>query len=151
MYGDVIFDHDTLEMQYLVVDSDGWLEAGTFLLRVDRVSADENDEDSLVAGVTRQQIVKSPQYDNSTLQSKDEWKKYEQEFKRYWDEAQVFSDTAPGSSKVTLRPKSAARAEEAASGGSLLKPRRWESSEDYLRLNKKNLQAKCPECASKAA
>jgi uncharacterized protein YrrD len=29
---DVIFDHDTMEISYLVVDSGGWLEAGSFLL-----------------------------------------------------------------------------------------------------------------------
>jgi hypothetical protein len=65
--------------------------------------------------------------------------------------APVFSDTAPGSGKVTLRPKPAARAEEAASGVSMLKPHWWESFENYLRVNKDDIQAKCSQCSSKAA
>ena len=65
--------------------------------------------------------------------------------------APVFSDTAPGSGKVTLRPKAVARAEDAASGVTLLKPRWWESFENYLKINKDEIQAKCPECPSKAA
>ncbi|MGH9640934.1 MAG: hypothetical protein ACRD3Q_00770, partial [Terriglobales bacterium] len=65
--------------------------------------------------------------------------------------SEVFSDPAPGSGKVTLRPASVARAEEAAAGVSLLKPYWWESFENYLRKNKDEIQAKCSECSSKAA
>jgi sporulation protein YlmC with PRC-barrel domain len=196
---DVIFDHDTMEIRYLIVDSDGWLEAGTFLLPADRVSADENHEDGLATEVTREQIDNSPQYDKKSLRSGNAWKKFEQMFKKYWEEnpvmhmkgsdriitppeepapaeasstaeggrrsgssvdaaklfpermTDVFSDPAPGAGKVTLRPKSVARAEEAASGVSLLKPRWWEAFENYLRLNKDDIQAKCSQCSSKAA
>jgi hypothetical protein len=63
----------------------------------------------------------------------------------------VFSDPAPGSGKVTLRPKSVVRAEEAAAGVALLKPSWWDAFENYLRLNKDDIQAKCPQCESKAA
>jgi hypothetical protein len=63
----------------------------------------------------------------------------------------VFSDPAPGSGKVTLRPKSAVRAEEAASGVALLKPAWWDALENYLRINRNDIQAKCPQCESKAA
>jgi hypothetical protein len=65
--------------------------------------------------------------------------------------SEVFSDPAPGSGKVTLRPKSVARAETAASGVALLKPRWWESFENYLRLNKDDITADCAQCKSKAA
>ena len=195
---DLILDHETMEICYVVMDSRGWLEAGTFLLPADRMSADETNENNLTAGVTRQQIHSSPRYDKKALQSEDEWKKYEREFKNYWDEepimhrkdsyriitppeepisaqatsggdikesdhelnpanlfpermTQVFSDSAPSSAKVTLRPKSVVRAEEAAAGVALLKPRWWDAFENYLRLNKDDIQAKCPQCESKAA
>lgn len=196
---DVMVDHETMEVRYLVVDSSGWLDTRTFLLAADRISADENDNNNLAADVTRRQIENSPQYHDRAQQSPDEWKKYEQEFKQYWDEepvmhmkdsyriitpeaapparrsartdtqgsktddqidaaklfperiSQVFSDPAPNSGKVTLRPKSAARAEEAASGLNMLKPHWWEAFENYLRINKEDIKAKCPECSSKAA
>jgi sporulation protein YlmC with PRC-barrel domain len=196
---DVIFDHDTMEIRYLIVDSDGWLEAGTFLLPADRVSGDENHEDGLATEVTQEQIEDSPQFDKKSLDTDKAWKKFEQLFKKYWEEApvmhmkgsdriitppeepapaqassaggasrgsgslvdaaklfperitDVFSDPAPGAGKVTLRPKSVARAEEAAPGVTLLKPRWWEAFENYLRLNKDDIQAKCSQCSSKAA
>jgi hypothetical protein len=202
---DLIFDHDTMEIHYLVVDSGGWLEAGTFLLPAESISLDETDDDGLAASVTRQQINNSPPYDRKSLRSEDEWIKYEQLYKQYWEEkpvmhlkgsdrivtpadeplpaaassspassarqdgglsaerqvnaadlfprriSEVFSDPAPGSGKVTLRPTSVARAEKAASGVALLKPRWWESFENYLRLNKDNIRADCAQCKSRAA
>lgn len=50
---DVLFDHDTMEIRYLVVDGAGWLEAETFLLPADLVFTDENHEDGLATGVTK--------------------------------------------------------------------------------------------------
>src|SRR5581483_5758815 len=195
---DVIFDHDTMTIQYVVVDSEGWLEAGTFLLPADRIGIDPAHEDDLAAGVTRKQVENSPRYQGESLSSEAGWKKYEQMFRKYWEEtpvmhikgsdriitppeepapvqasstessqpgdreisaaqlfpermAPVFSDPAPSGGKVTLRPKSVARAEEAASGVTLLKPQWWEAFENYLRENKSDIQARCGQCESKAA
>jgi len=194
---DVVFDHDTLQIQYVVLDSNGRLEAGTALLPADRVSLDTNHDDGLATGITEQQIENAPQYDSKSLSSENEWKKYEKEFKKYWDEqpvihmkdtyriitlpeepapaqasspgegssqsvdtevnaaelfpdrlSDVFSDPAPIAGKVTLRPKSVARAEASAPGVTLLKPHWWESFENYLRLNKDDIQSKCPQCVS---
>jgi sporulation protein YlmC with PRC-barrel domain len=197
---DLILDHDTMEIRYLVLDSEGWLQDGRFLLPVERVSADRNHEDGLTTDATRSEIKASPQYDELSLNSDRAWKKYEKEFKKYWDDkpimhikdsdriitppeepaaaqpearatsagqegsreinaaqlfperiSDVFSDPAPSSSKVTLKPKSVARAEQAASGASLLKPRWWEAFENYLRENKSDIQGNCSQCNSRAA
>ena len=86
---DVVFDHDTLQIQYVVLDSNGRLEAGTVLLPADRVSLDTNHADGLATGITKQQIENAPQYDSKSLSSEDGWKKYEKEFKKYWDEQPV--------------------------------------------------------------
>jgi sporulation protein YlmC with PRC-barrel domain len=194
---DVVLDHDTMEIRYLVVDSSGWLEAGTFLLPAARVSRDKDHEDGLATGITKDQVENSPQYVRASLRSEEEWEKYEQEFKRYWDDepvmhmkdtyriitppeepastqsgssgergsrsgnlelnaaglfpdriSDVFSDTAPNSGQVTLRPKSVARAEASAPGVTLLKPHWWEAFENYLKINKSDIQSKCPQCAS---
>jgi hypothetical protein len=60
-------------------------------------------------------------------------------------------DPAPGTGKVTLRPLSVPRAEEAASGVTLLKPHWGESFENYLRLNRDDIRAKWSQCEPKAA
>ena len=196
---DVIVDHETMEIRYLVIDGAGWLESGTFLLPADRVSLDHNDQDNLAAATTRRQVREAPNYNTQAHGSGKASNQFETEFNKYWDEepvmhmkgsdriitlrdeppstqddsagrasqaednelnaadlfpermTSVFPDPAPGSGKVTLRPKSAARAEEAASGVSQLKPHWWESFENYLRAHKEDIQAKCSDCPSKAA
>lgn len=196
---DVIVDHETMQIRYLVVDSQGWLDSQTFLLPAERIAGDKNDDANLAANITREQIEHAPCYDNEAPKSGTEWRKYQLAFQKYWDEepvmhlkgsdriitlpeeppsaqdnsagpasqsegrdlnaadlfpdrmTPVFSDPAPGSGKVTLRPKSVVRAEEAASGVGQLKPHWWESFENYLRVNKEDIQAQCPECPSKAA
>jgi hypothetical protein len=194
---DVIFDHDTMEIRYLVVDSDGSLEVGTFLLPADSVSADRKHNSGLATSISKQQIENAPEYDNKSLRSKDNWDKYEQEFKKYWEEdpvmhikgsdriitppeepvadqasspgeqshqssdleinpaelfpermTKLFSDPEPSGSKVTLRPRSVARAEEAASGVTLLKPRWWDAFENYLNRKRNDIQSHCPQCES---
>jgi hypothetical protein len=71
---DVIVDHDTMEMFHLVVDSGDFRSPPTT---------------SLASELTRQQIENSPRYDAKSLRSKDEWHKYEQEFKQYWEEGPI--------------------------------------------------------------
>jgi len=197
---DVIFDHDSMEIRYVVVDSGGWLETGKFLLPLDHVISDGKHSDGLASDTTRDQIKNAPQYKEQPQGSNGEWKRYEQEFKKYWEDqpvmhikgsdriitppeepapaqpsssqtpsstgsgrqlnaanlfpertTSVFPDPAPGSGKVTLRPRESARVEEAAAGVNQLRPRWWEAFENYLHRNKREIQAKCSECSTKAA
>jgi uncharacterized protein YrrD len=69
---DVIFDHDSMEIRFLAGDSGGWLQAGTFLLPADRVSADASHEDGLATRATTEQIENSPRYQKESLRSEDE-------------------------------------------------------------------------------
>src|SRR5581483_11628346 len=66
---DVIFDHDTMEVRYVVIDSGGWLEAGAFVLPADRIFANEQRPDDFSADATREQIQSSPRYDEKSLSS----------------------------------------------------------------------------------
>ena len=85
----VIFDHDTMEVQYVVVDSGGWFEAGRFLLPADRMSAKELHKDDFSADATKEPVKSSPRYNEKSLDSDGAWKKYLDEFKKYWVESPV--------------------------------------------------------------
>jgi len=86
---DVIFDHSTMEIRYVMVDSDGWLEAGRFLLPADRIFADAKHKNDFTADATKQQVEGSPTYDEKSLDSENAWKKYVEEFQKYWVESPV--------------------------------------------------------------
>jgi hypothetical protein len=57
----------------------------------------------------------------------------------------VFSDPKPSGSKVTLRPRSVARAEQAAPGVALLKPR-WDAFAEHLRRAHSSIRKACVQC-----
>jgi hypothetical protein len=59
---------------------------------------------------------------------------------------QTFSDTTPGAHKVMLRPRSVRRAEEAAAGVALLKPR-WDAFAEHFGRNRIEIQSRCAQCA----
>jgi hypothetical protein len=206
---DVIFNHDTMEVLYVVVDSGGWLKSGRFIVPVERMALDEEHEGAFSAELTPQQVENLPPYDQESTGPKassqlaENWKKYEQEYKKFWHAAPVlhrrgtdrtvtpldreledvsnpteaagtagetreetahtarrfsaselfperiadkFGDPAPGGSKVTLRPKTAARAEDAAAGATLFKAHWWERLSNVLQRNRSELQARCSQC-----
>jgi hypothetical protein len=86
---DVIFDHSTGQIRYAVVDSGGWLRSHKFLVPADRIFPHEQHDDAFVIGVTKQQIESFPPYDESKLESEENWKAYEKEYERGWHESPV--------------------------------------------------------------
>jgi hypothetical protein len=165
---------------------------------VNRIFDDNKHRDSFAIGITKQKSEDFPDFDKKSLDSKETWKKYLDEFKKFWEEdpvmhrrgsdrivmptpeelrasgnvsdsdgdareasgdlgfsadelfperiSDVFSDTAPGAHKVTLRPRSVRRAEEAAAGVALLKPR-WDAFAEHLRHARAAIQSHCVQCA----
>jgi hypothetical protein len=206
---DVIFDHNTMEVAYVVVTSGGLLQSGKFIVPVERMAPDEEHERAFCAELTPQQAEDLPLYKEESTspkassQLREDWKRYEQEYKKFWHAVPVlhrrgtdrtvtpldseleeepgstearatpekaaeephraarrysaaelfperiadkFGDPAPSGGKITLRPKAAAQAEDAAQGTTLLKPHWWENLSHVLRRNRSELQASCPHC-----
>jgi hypothetical protein len=190
--GDVIFDHATMEIVYVVVDTDD-SQARKFLVPASQISADATHPEDFNASITKEESKNVPSHDDKTKRSGDKWSKYLAEFKKWWEETPIlhrkdrpdravtppeepataeptgntsavsggegvpaaklfpermtdkFSDPTPGGHKVTLRRRSVARAEEAAQGVALLRPR-WDDFEEFLSLNRAEIIAQCGEC-----
>jgi sporulation protein YlmC with PRC-barrel domain len=195
---DVIFDHETMEIGFVVIAGGDRSQSHKFLFPVNRIFDDNKHRDGFAIGITKQKSEDFPDFDNRSLESKESWKKYLDEFKKFWEEdpvmhrrgsdrivtptpeelrasgnvsdshadagegsgdlefsagelfpermSDVFSDTTPGAHKVTLRPRSVRRAEEAAAGLSLLKPR-WDAFAEHLRRDRIKVQSHCAPCA----
>ena len=198
---DVIFDHETMEIRYVVIDGGDKSQSQKFLLPANEISDDTTHRDGFAIGITKKQSRDFPDFDEKSLKSEDAWKKYLDEFKKFWEEdpvmhrrgsdriitptpeelrasgstsqsdgdateaandpgisaaelfperiSEVFSDPRPGAHKVTLRPRSVKRAEEAASGIALLKPH-WDAFAANLRRDRAGIQSQCPQCAADA-
>jgi PRC-barrel domain len=81
---DVIFDHSSGDIHYVVVDTGGWLHSKKFLVPAQRLRASRKHENDYEADVSKRQIESFPQYDESDLESESKWKGYEQRYRAQW-------------------------------------------------------------------
>jgi PRC-barrel domain len=81
---DVIFDHSSGDIHYLVVDTGGWLHPKKFLVPAERLRASAKHENDYEADVSKPQIENFPQYNQADLESESKWKGYEERYRAKW-------------------------------------------------------------------
>ena len=86
---DVIFDHSTGNIRYVVIDTGGWLSSKKFLLPPGRIRASRKHKDDFEVSATKEQIERFPEYKESDLGSDENWKRYEQRYKASWEDSPV--------------------------------------------------------------
>jgi sporulation protein YlmC with PRC-barrel domain len=78
---DVIFDHQSGDLRYVVVDTGGWLSSKQFLVPADRIRPRGEEDDEYVAEVSKREIERFPAYDESNLKDDQKWSKYEKDYR----------------------------------------------------------------------
>ena len=86
---DVIFDHSTGSIKYVVVDTGGWFSTKKFLVPPHRLQSSAEHEGDFTVNVDKQQIEAFPPYNESELHSEEKWKDYEKKFDRAWESGPV--------------------------------------------------------------
>jgi sporulation protein YlmC with PRC-barrel domain len=81
---DVIFDHMSGNIQYVVVDTGGWLSSKKFIVPADRLRSSAKHEDDYETNLTKDQVQSFPAYNESDLQSEDKWSNYEGRYRAKW-------------------------------------------------------------------
>src|SRR5215467_14615848 len=81
---DVIFDHSTGEIRYVVVDTGGWLKSKKFVVPAGALRASAKHEDDFETGLSKQQVESLPPYDESDLESESKWSGYEGRYRSKW-------------------------------------------------------------------
>jgi sporulation protein YlmC with PRC-barrel domain len=66
---DVIFDHGTGDIGYVVVDTGGWLKTKDFLVPANRIQASAKHEKDFASVLTKQQVESFPPYNPKDLES----------------------------------------------------------------------------------
>lgn len=97
---DVIFDHSSGNIRYVIVDTGGWLRSRKFLVPADRLRVSAQHEDDYQVDLTKQQIESFPPYDENDVTVEDRWTDYESRYRQSWPSARVEEDAGrSGSSK----------------------------------------------------
>ncbi len=81
---DVIFDHSTGAISYVVVDSGGLFSSKKFLVPPHRLDRSADHQDDFAVNLSKEQIESLPAYKESDLQSEDKWRKYDTRYKSAW-------------------------------------------------------------------
>jgi len=81
---DVIFNHSTGDIHYVVVDTGGWLHSRKFLVPAEALRASGKHENDYEADVSKRQIESFPRYDESYLESESQWKGYADRYRATW-------------------------------------------------------------------
>ena len=93
---DVVFDHSTGDIRYVVVDAGNWLSSKKFLVPAHRVEPYGNHEDKFYAELDKERIQMLPEYDKKHFQSEDAWSDYEKRYQDRWTEGDVMYNQATG-------------------------------------------------------
>ena len=81
---DVIFDHSTGQVRYIVVDTGWWLSSRKFLVPPQQLHQSARHKDDFAADLDKKQIESFPPYAESDIHSEDRWRDYENRYHAAW-------------------------------------------------------------------
>jgi sporulation protein YlmC with PRC-barrel domain len=113
---DVIFDHTTGDIEYVVVDTVGWLKSKKFLVPAARLSQlTSAHEGDFYVPLTKNQIESFPPYDENALKDQAKWAEYETRYRTAWTLPEISGQ-------------------------------RWSAFQNRLRTERKNIVVHCADC-----
>ena len=86
---DVIFDHSTGNIQYVVIDAGGWLSSKKFIVPPARLTASRKHENDFEINATKDEVQKFPPYNEKDVSDENTWKAYEKSYKAFWHDGPV--------------------------------------------------------------
>ena len=118
---DVIFDHGTGDIEYVVVDTGGWLKSKKFVIPAQRLSQLTSvHEGDFYIPLTKNQIESFPAYDENALKDQAKWREYENRYRTAWTLPEISGQ-------------------------------RWSAFQNRLRTERKNIVVHCANCGAGAA
>jgi len=81
---DVIFEHSTGNIKYVVVDAGGWFSSKKFLVPAYRLHTSADNEDDFSVNLDKQQIESLPRYNETDLAAQKHWQNYEIRYSDAW-------------------------------------------------------------------
>jgi hypothetical protein len=81
---DVIFDHTSGLIRYVVVDTGGWLSTKKFIVPADRLRPAAEHQDDFQVALTKGQVESFPPYHETDLESDEQWSDYEGRYRSEW-------------------------------------------------------------------
>lgn len=137
---DVIFDHSNGDIDYVVVDTGGWLTTKEFIVPVEQLHSSDQHEGDFACELTKQQVESFPAYNEKDLSSHEQWEDYQDRYRSKWETSPVMhrKETDRNITPTTLQMEGNRNSAVASGDDSALRPRKTEP--DRASLSAANTQ-----------
>ncbi len=156
---DVIFDHSSGDIRYIVLKTGGLLSRKRVMVPANRVEPYGNHDDKFYAELDKERLEMLPEFNEDTMKAQGDWSTYEKDYEKRWNDGAVMYNkdtgriiTPPHEEEVI--PAAGSRQPSATSGTKLdLKPEKMGKQDDLLGVasgvSKTTLRPKKPSIGGK--
>ncbi|HUR36696.1 MAG TPA: PRC-barrel domain-containing protein [Terriglobales bacterium] len=95
---DVIFDSNSGELKYVVIDTGGWLTSKRFIVPALQLTIREEGDEDYYVNLTKEQVERFPEYNEERLSTDEEWTDYERRYERSIEDGPIMH--AQGSTRM---------------------------------------------------
>jgi sporulation protein YlmC with PRC-barrel domain len=136
---DVIFDHSSGDIRYIVLKTGGLLSRKKVMVPANRVEPYGNHDDKFYAELDKERLEMLPEFNEDTMKAQGDWSTYEKDYEKRWNDGAVMYNKDTG--RIITPPHSEAEGLNPVMGGSStpasgsrpdLKPEKMGKQDDLL-------------------
>jgi len=134
---DVIFDHSSGDIRYIVLKTGGLLSRKKVMVPANRVEPYGNHDDKFYAELDKERLEMLPEFKEDTMKAQGDWSTYEKDYEKRWNDGAVMYNkytgriiTAPHEEEVG--PAIGSRSAPASGRKLDLKPEKMGKEDDLL-------------------
>jgi uncharacterized protein YrrD len=156
---DVIFDHSSGDIRYIVLKTGGLLSRKKVMVPANRVEPYGNHDDKFYAELDKERLEMLPEFKEETMKAQSDWSTYEKDYEKRWNDGAVMYNQSSGRiitpppEDVVSGPMSSGHASVASGRRLDLKPEKVGKEDDLLGVasgtGKTTLRPKKPSIAGK--
>jgi sporulation protein YlmC with PRC-barrel domain len=135
---DVIFDHSSGDIRYIVLKTGGLLSRKKVMVPANRVEPYGNHDDKFYAELDKERLEMLPEFNDETMKAQGDWSTYEKDYEKRWNDGAVMYNKSTGRiitppHEEEAIPAADSRQPSATSGTKLdLKPEKMGKQDDLL-------------------
>ena len=93
---DVIFDHSSGEIRYILLKTGGLLSGKKVMVPANRVEPYGHHDDKFYAELDKERLEMLPEFNNETLKNEGDWAKFEKNYEERWNDGTVMYNKDTG-------------------------------------------------------
>jgi uncharacterized protein YrrD len=93
---DVIFDHSSGDIRYIVLKTGGLLSRKKVMVPANRVEPYGNHDDKFYAELDKERLEMLPEFNEDTMKAQGDWSTYEKDYEKRWNDGAVMYNKNTG-------------------------------------------------------